>query len=285
MIIIYLYIDILYIIFIMSKITITQEIYDFILEDQLFSLLVNLDIRLLKSCMDAAIRKLVPSTANCPNMTSLSRCAKLIMKLKKMQMGHEGNPEYELNTLRELVEFEYINKTVLKEWCIEHLARRFRHYDNYYNAEIFEAYARAPLHSAEQGKGNAKIFEATIPEHFYNDFIEIMNKLDVPKQETEAERLAREADEDSQTRAFDEKMKAEARERGRALFEEHRRQGAAIVQQAAQKDRDELDPENIFRDFGGKGKRKRTQRRRKQQRKLKHKRYSSRYKRKSKSRR
>lgn len=245
----------------MSKIT--KEIYHFILEDQLFSLLVDLDINtiLLKSCMDAYIARILPPNTKCPDITSLSRCAKLIMKLKKMQMAPEGNPEYELNTLRGLLEFEYINKTVLKEWCIEHLARRFRHYDDYYNAEIFEAYARAPLHSSEQS--NAKMLEATIPEHFYNDFIEIMNKLDVPKQETEAERLAREADEDRQTRAFDERMKA-AR---------------------AQKDRDELNPEDIFRGFGGKGKRKRTQRGRSQQRKLKHKRYSSRYKRKSKSRR
>jgi hypothetical protein len=267
----------------MSKIT--QEIYNFILKDDLFSSIVNLDIRLLKSCMDADIRKVLPPTIKCPDMILLSQCAKLIMKLKKMQMGPEGNPEYELNTLRELLKFEYINKPVLKEWCIEHLARRFRHYDDYYNAEIFEAYARAPLHSAEQG--NAKILEATIPEHFYNDFIGIMNEL-VPKRETEVERLARteaeRLDEDRQTRAFDERMKAEARERGRALYEEDRRQGAAIVQ--AEKDREELN-RSLFEDWGigGKGKRKRTQRRRKQQRKLKHKRYSSRYKRKSKSRR
>ena len=80
---------------------------------------------------------------------------------------------------------------------------------------------------------------------------------------------------------------AEARERGRALYEEHRQQGAAIVQ--AEKERAEEANRALYESWnqnhGGKGKRKRTQRGRSQQRKLKHKRYSSRYKRKSKSRR
>jgi hypothetical protein len=76
---------------------------------------------------------------------------------------------------------------------------------------------------------------------------------------------------------------AQARERGRALYEEHRQQGAAIVQ--AEKERAEEANRAIFKDWGlgGKGKRKRTQRHK--QRKMKHKRYSSRDKRKSKSRR
>ena len=83
---------------------------------------------------------------------------------------------------------------------------------------------------------------------------------------------------------LDEQGKKEAIERGRALFEKHRRQGAAIVE--TEKDRDELS-RPLFEDWdsGGRGKRKRTQRGHKQQRKLKHKRNSSRYKRKSKSRR
>jgi hypothetical protein len=75
----------------------------------------------------------------------------------------------------------------------------------------------------------------------------------------------------------------EARERGRALYEEHRQQGEAIVQ--AEKKRAEEANRSLFESWNRGGKGKRTQRRRKQQRKLKHKRYSSRYKRKSKSRR
>ena len=214
-------------------IKIKKNIYDFILEDPLFSSLVPIRRALLKGCMDADIARILRPSMKCPNMTYLLECAQIIMKLKKMQNNPHNYFLFQyLEILRELSKIEYIDiidNLSLRRWCEDNLSQRFQ----------------AP------------------PGHFYGYFIEIMNDLD------------------ERQRALYE----EARERGRALYEEHRQQGEAIVQ--AEKERAEEANRAILEDWGlgGKGKRKRTQRGRSQQRKLKHKRYSSRYKRKSKSRR
>jgi len=212
-------------------------IYNFILTDPFFEMFVNSEIRglkrkgKLKKCLDIENEGILQHDLECLNITYIIEFAKLIMKLKEMEKyQHTYEPSEYLKMLKEFLKIEFediIDKPSFVSWCNQN--------------PIFNS---LPIGSGLR-----------------TEYIEIMKRFDVPKQETQEERVAREADEDRQSRAFAERMKAEAR----------------------QKFLDELDTEDVFNKFGGKGKRKRTQRRQKQQRKMKHNQYSSRYKNKSKS--
>jgi hypothetical protein len=262
-----------------------NSVYNFILTDPFFEMFVNSEIRglkrkgkleawKLKKCLDIENEGLLQHDLECLNIKHIIEFAKLLMKLKEMEKyQHTYEPSEYLKMLKQFLKIEFediIDKPSFVSWCNQN--------------PIFNS---LPI-----GSG------------LHTEYIEIMKRFDVPKQETEEERVAREADEDRQSRAFAERMEKEAREREtreRDRMEAEARERERLEEEARERERqsreladrmeaeerqkflDKFDPEDIFSEFGGKGKRKRTQRRQKQQRKMKHNQYSSRYKNKSKS--